>query len=732
MDLVLFGLLLMTSNCFSLECELYEWSGYMRQPYFFCAIDRVDDDSLITFGREIEKHDNLMVTFRSLETESFPRNFDDNMKQLTSLSVVEGNLKYLEASDFHQFPKMKVLSISNCPIDEIKDPKLFHGNLNLHSITLRNLGLNVINRNVFERLKKLLNVELSGNKCINSRFGDNQENKIDKLKSALIVECLGFDEVFCEGNYDTEENRKNCYCYSRKTHANGKLYYTKECNLETDKDVREVEMLYYNESHFPQFSSNSHMFKSLINVKVSGTIDRIIFTDFYQISKVKILDLSQNFIEEIMSNTFEYTPDIEVLDFSFNRLFAIGVMTFTHLNNLKSVDLTGNLQCTTFTMFSKDELIMLNSNKIENSCKYRNALEKCLFVEESFSYIGDAYTCVVSNPNVLYQTVAFSFANATKPVQCFFVRNTKCQFLPMLISIYIKAIHITHAQLQFIQDNNLNGVFYLRSLVLSNNEITTIPSHLFSFNPDLVHLDLSNNRIAFLRTFEDFEASPLLSVSFENNLCVDEDYGYESLIKSKNHKFIIYCENPKLLEKVKNSKFIMQCQYKDNDTCNVSEISYDTSYYYYTTLDDVHVDKLNYPSQNFTRLVISNVSLSHIPDRLEEFFPNLEELTIVGTNLQALNLRVIKKLHNLKLLNVSHNMLSWFFWNCVTFDSKLTTVDLSYNNLQHIELELPRKIENFHFVTENCPKASTNFVPRDVDRNEYLINVWMDCKPAET
>jgi Leucine-rich repeat (LRR) protein len=149
-------------------------------------------------------------------------------------------------------------------------------------------------------------------------------------------------------------------------------------------------------------------------------------------------------------------------------------------------------------------------------------------------------------------------------------------------------------------------------------------------------------------------------------------------------------------------------------------------------LDGVHVDKLNYPSQNFTRLVISNVSLSHIPDRLEEFFPNLEELKIFRTNLRALNSKVINSLHNLKLLNVSHNMLEWFFWDCVKSNSKLITVDLSYNNLQHNELDLPERIENFHFVTENCPKASTDFVPRGMDRNEYLIYVWKNCKSVET
>jgi Leucine-rich repeat (LRR) protein len=676
MEHVHFGLMLMISSCFSLECELYESYGYMSRPTFFCAVDRVLDDSLIKFGREIRNQDRLMVTIRSLETESFPRNFDDNMKQLSSLTVEKGNLKHLEAPDFHQFPNMRVLSISNCPIDEINDPTLFHGNLDLHSITLRNLGLNVINRNVFKRLKWLSKVDLTGNECVGYIFNDDEKTKIDDLKVALTEDCLGFDEVFCEGFYDTEKDINYCYCNSRD--ADGNFQF-----LEEAKDVREVEMINYNESDFPKFSSDSSdMFENIINVKVSGKIERITYEDLYQIPNVKILDLSRNEIQQIFSNTFEFTPDVEVLDFSFNSLSSIGLMTFSHLNNLKSVDLTGNFECTTYNIFSKDELFMLNSKKIENSCRFRDTLEKCLFVEESFSYIGEAYTCIVSNPNVLYQTFAVSFANATKPVQCFFVRNTKCQFLPKLLSIHIEAIHITRSQLQFIEDDNLNGVQFLRSLVLSNNEITAIPSKLFKKNYVLVHLDLSNNRIAFFRTFEDFDTPPLLSVSFENNLCVDEtseddDYGYKSLIESKNHKFIIYCENPKLLEKVKNSKFIMQCQYKDNDTCNVSELSYDTSYYYYTTLDDVHVDKLNYPSQNFTKLVISNVSLSHIPNRLEKFFPNLEELTIVGTNLQDLNPKVIKSLHNLKLLNVSHNMLKWFFSEYVESNSKLSTIDLS-------------------------------------------------------
>jgi hypothetical protein len=130
MELVVLFLLPIISTCFPLECNLYELAGVNGRLTYFCKVERVQDDSMITFKTEMNERDELFVTIRSLETERFPRNFDDNMKQLRSLTVEKGNIKHLEAQDFHQFPNMEVLSISNCPIDEINDPNLFESNHN--------------------------------------------------------------------------------------------------------------------------------------------------------------------------------------------------------------------------------------------------------------------------------------------------------------------------------------------------------------------------------------------------------------------------------------------------------------------------------------------------------------------------------------------------------------------------------------------------------------------------
>jgi Leucine-rich repeat (LRR) protein len=218
---------------------------------------------------------------------------------------------------------------------------------------------------------------------------------------------------------------------------------------------------------------------------------------------------------------------------------------------------------------SKEELFMLNSNKIENSCRFQDTLTKCLFVQDSFPYIGEAYTCIARNPNLLYRLSVSGFANAPKPIEVLFVRRTTCQFLPDLRSIHIKGIHITFSKLSFISDHSLSGVPNLRSLVLSNNAILSVPMKLFESVPNIVHLDLSNNKIAFSNTFEMWLTLPLLSASFENNHCADGTLADDET----------ECDD-ELKEGVEDYKFIGYCQGKDNITCDFLVAFYDDKYYH--------------------------------------------------------------------------------------------------------------------------------------------------------
>jgi hypothetical protein len=207
------------------------------------------------------------------------------------------------------------------------------------------------------------------------------------------------------------------------------------------------------------------------------------------------LDLSSNLIESLPSNLFEHNPQLEFINFAYNRLKSIGVSTFSNFHQLKTVDLTGNFLCTNFNNFTKEELTMFATNKIKRPCKMFDGLDSCDFINDDFSYVGTASACVTKRMNLTtfnFDREILGFDGSPAPVEVLFVRKQTCLFLPRIHSIHIKAIHIISSKLHTLTFY-YSKVTNLRSLVLTDNEITQLSFLTFFDTPNLIHIDLRGN-----------------------------------------------------------------------------------------------------------------------------------------------------------------------------------------------------------------------------------------------
>jgi hypothetical protein len=276
---------------------------------------------------------------------------------------------------------------------KLKDENLFKHNPQLEDIKFVDLNLEVINSRMFDGLKNLTRVDLRGNECINA-FYDLEEVEIETVHNELDKNCMAFGEKYCER--DLEDGKCECVLRSPNELINKPL----DCEL---KALKKLSVLFYKISRFPQFYELDVQLENLTNVIVKGKLVHLHSSSLKWMKNLNELDLSYNKIEKLNSNVFDYTPALEIFKIAHNQLKMIGVMTFSHLKQLKYVDLAGNDKCTSHSVFGKEELTMLRSDKIKDSCKLRDCLQECDFVEEEFSYVGTAFTCVANNLNYTYE-----------------------------------------------------------------------------------------------------------------------------------------------------------------------------------------------------------------------------------------------------------------------------------------------------------------------------------------
>lgn len=119
--------------------------------------------------------------------------------------------------------------------------------------------------------------------------------------------------------------------------------------------------------------------------------------------RLQILDLSNNFIDYILPDTFRNSRKIQVLNLAQNELSDIAPETFRSLGDLRIVDLSYNLlRSLPDSLFSGDDLEKLDvSNnqltKIPVTSLTNVAALKLCELDLSFNHIGAIHSMDLSN-----------------------------------------------------------------------------------------------------------------------------------------------------------------------------------------------------------------------------------------------------------------------------------------------------------------------------------------------
>ncbi|XP_072038159.1 uncharacterized protein [Amphiura filiformis] len=205
---------------------------------------------------------------------------------------------------------------------------------------------------------------------------------------------------------------------------------------------------------------------------------------FHNLPKVNILLLSRNRMITITPGIFEGLQNIHTLDLSFNQISNIETGSFSHLYKLKR--------------------LLMNANKL----KYISHSWLDGLVNVQVLYLG-GNTIKEVGPDIFSQMQALKVLSLPD-CQLSQLRNLPNELLLLDIASNIFPSfptnlpkNLTHLSLDnnhvsFLNQTILYDKSTLISLVLSNNQLSVIPSNLFSHLYNLKRLDLGNNALEIL------------------------------------------------------------------------------------------------------------------------------------------------------------------------------------------------------------------------------------------
>jgi Leucine-rich repeat (LRR) protein len=263
-------------------------------------------------------------------------------------------------------------------------------------------------------------------------------------------------------------------------------------------------------------------------------------SDLSGLTKLRELNLSQNYLKIIHNFVFNDLTRLEILDLSYNQIATIENNVFEKLVNLREIRLNNNLLITLeFNIFvtnSKLSTIYLQNNRLilvnnllmeyfktkhtdmrNNQCidlvfptSQEKAIQKycvdpSVRVFCSFQNLDNVYTCVVQNlviDNENYSVGGVYGQNlagkTNQNVKGLKIVNQKMTNFPSDVDKFFKTIEelwIQNSGMRGIYDNDFKALEQLKKITITQNSLQTIQPGSFDNNLALEYLDLSANKI---------------------------------------------------------------------------------------------------------------------------------------------------------------------------------------------------------------------------------------------
>ncbi|KAK5613002.1 hypothetical protein CRENBAI_003302 [Crenichthys baileyi] len=419
---------------------------------------------------------------------------------------------------------------------------------------------------------------------------------------------------------------------------------------------------------------------------------------FKNLRKLKHLLLSFNFLlNEITGKAefLQFLPRLEVIEFSFNyalRQYPVTINLsneFSNLKSLRTLHMEGmvfqnigpdtlkplyglrNLSAlnlgtnfiiqadsTVFTKFHPLKMIYLAENRL-----YPTPHKKVLNLEDGYTQKSDV--SVSSFIKLPPKDFTFELTHGLIKPQCF---NSG------------RVLVLSSNNLFFISQKQFEGYGDIACLNLSGNGFSAAPNGTeFSLLPNLTYLDLSFNKIdlAYDHNFQELQKLEVLDLSWNSHYF--KSYGITHNLNFLKHLPVLRVLNMShnsistLTTKQMHSRSLAELQFTHNDLGTLWKEGDDSYKTLFTNLT------------NLTVLDISWNKIKKIPNDVYKKFPmNLTELHISHNEITEFLWDSLTYFHQLKILDLSHNSLSNIAGIKRITSLSLTFLYLTHNNIFHL------------------------------------------------
>ncbi|XP_015919925.1 toll-like receptor Tollo [Parasteatoda tepidariorum] len=488
---------------------------------------------------------------------------------------------------------------------------------------------------------------------------------------------------------------------------------------------------------------------------------KIIPGSLSSLQKLTRLDLSRNNMPTMTPSLLCSLPNLQHLNLSFNDFSEVVNLGFAATNRtpcpvfVQNLDLSNNrlkvLSDYGFTALRHLRTLHLQANRISRA------------EETALSGLGKLQILDISN-NLLVALPPGFFKNS-ELLSELYLQNNSMSVLPpglfsglqqmlvldlshnLLTSQWLNAdifadmtrlvvLDLSYNKLSHLESATFRSQYSLQVLQLHHNELVSIADHAFSSLYNLQTLVLTHNNLTYIDafTFTGLQMLSMLSLDFNSIQAI-----HSEALKNCSNLHELNLNVNKLIEVPKTLKFLQQLRALDISNNRISVIS-NASYQglrhlYSLRLAGNSIGNLtkgvfeDLPSIRILNLANNNVQ--SIEQGTFDEVPELHALNLDSNMISDINSLFIN-LHDLLMLNISANRISWFDYalipiglqwldvhanqietlgNYYELESllKLRTLDASFNKITEIEAtSLPNSIEIL-FLNNNFIKTIQPF-----------------------
>ncbi|XP_043987947.1 toll-like receptor 8 [Gambusia affinis] len=453
---------------------------------------------------------------------------------------------------------------------------------------------------------------------------------------------------------------------------------------------------------------------------------------FKNLRKLKHLLLSFNFLLREVTGKAEflqYLPRLEVLEFSFNyalKCYPETITLSTEFSNLQSLR-TLHMEGLVFQNIKPDTLKPLY--EIRNLSALNLGTNFIILADSTVFNKFHPLKMIYLAENRLYPTPQKQLSNSVER----YVQRSDIS-----VSSYIKlppkdfTFELSHGLIKeqcfnsgrvlvlssnnlfFISQKQFEGYGDIACLNLSSNGFSAAPNGTeFSLLPNLTYLDLSFNKIdlAYDNAFQELKKLEVLDLSWNAHY-------FKSFGVTHNLNFLKNLPVLRVLNMSHNS--ISTLTTKQMHSRSLAELQF--THNKLGTLWKVGDDSYKTLFTNLTNLTVLDISwndIEKIPDDVYEKLPrNLTELRISNNKMTDFSWDSLTYFHQLKILDLSYNLLSDIAGIKTVTSFSLTFLYLTHNQICHLESFFFNGMKSLETLSLSSNKLAiinqTTFQPKPV------------------